>query len=140
MTAPSSRGPLPGYFIRLLLAVGTVALVLTALGDAVPLDPRWLAAAVAVAGLTAAFPASPAPMAVGVAAVLALVVGDPGFSVQLVVVGSLLHTVHVLAGLAEAVPARAVVELPAVLPTVGRWARTQVTTVPVLVVLAAILA
>jgi hypothetical protein len=45
----------------------------------------------------------------------------------------------VLAGLAEVIPARARAEVGALVPTVRRWLHTQLLTVPVLIVLVAVL-
>lgn len=141
MTPPSAvaRRPLPGHLVRLLLAAATAVLLLSAFGGGLLATPLRLALVAGLVGLAAGFPASPAPAVAAVVAVVAFAAVGPGIGVQLVVVASLLHTVHMLAGLAEAVPARAVVELPAVLPTLGRWARAQLLTVPVLVALAAVL-
>lgn len=126
-----------GLGLRLVLGAGAFGLVLVTLVSAqgarfgaVPVVLA-LVAAVAVAG----FPASPAAMAVSTIVIALYATSVSEFGLAAVVVGSLLHTVHVLAGLAEVIPARSRVEMPALLPTFRRWRRVQLLTVPVLAIL-----
>ncbi|HEU4541468.1 MAG TPA: hypothetical protein VFR23_10115 [Jiangellaceae bacterium] len=129
-----------GRDVRAVLAVTSAGLLLAALaGAGYTARPVVLLAVVGAAAVTAAFPASPAPAGLCVVAVFLLLSGDAGFTAWLVVAASLLHTVHVLAGLAEVIPARARAEVGALVPTVRRWLHTQLLTMPVLIVLVAVL-
>jgi hypothetical protein len=126
-----------GFGLRALLAVATFALVLTTLVNLAGggFGPVPVAFAVVAAGAVAGFPASPAATVVACLVVVLYGTSVPEFGLAAVAVASLLHTAHVLAGLAEVVPARARVELPALQPSVRRWSRVQLLTVPVLVML-----
>ncbi|HEX6337012.1 MAG TPA: hypothetical protein VFZ85_08665 [Jiangellaceae bacterium] len=129
-----------GRDVRVLLGLGSAGLLLAALvGAGHRPHPLGIIALAVAAVVVAAFPASPAPAAVCVVAVLLLLSGDIGFTVWFVAVAALLHSVHVLAGLAEIVPARARAEAAALAPTGRRWLQVQAATVPILVVLAALL-
>ncbi len=136
-----AAGPaVTGRDVRVLLGLASAGLLLAALAGADHgVHPLAAGAVVAAAAVVAAFPASPAPAAVCVAAALILLSGDGGFTAWLVAVASLLHTVHVLAGVAEIIPVRARAETAALLPTARRWLRAEVVTVPVLIVLVAVL-
>jgi hypothetical protein len=100
-----------GRDVRSLLGLTSASLLLAALaGAGYTVRPLVVVAVVAAAAVVVAFPASPAPAGVCVVAVFILLSGDGGFTAWLVVVASLLHTVNVLAGLAEIIPARAQAE------------------------------
>lgn len=130
-----------GRDLRAVLGLASAALLLAALaGAGHTVHPVVVAAFVAAAAVVAAFPASPAPAAVCVVTVFILLSGAGEFTGWLVVVASLLHTVHVLAGLAEIIPIRARAEVGAVVPTARRWLRTQIWTLPLLIILVALLA
>lgn len=136
----ASGRDLTGWALRALLAAATAGLVLAAI---VGLEGAQFGAAPVVLAVIAAaavgcLPSSPAPLAVCALVIVLFTAGDPGFQIWLVVGASLLHTVHVLGGLAGVIPARARVEYPALAPTFRRWVRTQAVTVPVLVVLVAL--
>ena len=129
-----------GRDVRAFLGLASAALLLAAVaGAGYAVRPVVVLAVVVAAAVTATFPASPAPAGLCVVAVFVLLSGDIGFTVWLAVAASMLHTVHVLAGLAEIIPMRARAEVGALVPTARRWLRTQVVTVPVLVVLVALL-
>lgn len=129
-----------GRDIRVLLGLTAAGLLLAALaGAAHAVHPLVAGAVVAAAAGAAVFPASPAPAAVCMAAIFIVLSGDGGFTAWLVAVASLLHTVHVLAGVAEIIPARARAETAVMLCTARRWLRAEAVTVPLLVVLVAVL-
>jgi hypothetical protein len=130
-----------GRAVRAVLGLAAAGLVLTAivnLEDA-RFGPVPLVLAILAGAIAAGFPSSPAPLAVSAVAIVLFVADDSGFSLWLVLGASLLHTVHVLAGLADVIPARARAEYRALAPSMRRWVRTQGATVPVLVILAALL-
>lgn len=129
-----------GRDVRVVLGLASAGLLIAALAAAgYTIHPLVAVAVVGAAAVVAAFPASPAPAGACVVAVFVLLSGAGGFTAWLVVAASLLHTVHVVAGLAEIIPARARAEAGAVVPTARRWLRTQIGTVPVLIVLVAVL-
>lgn len=141
--APRRAGgrEISGYGLRGLLALGTAALVLITLMslDGAGFGPVPVVLSLVAAGSVAAFPGSPAPMAVSIIVIVLYGTSVPDFGLAGVVVASLLHTAHVLAGLAEVVPAQARAELPALRPTFHRWWRVQLLVLPALVVLAGLL-
>lgn len=140
MNSAAGGRVISGRDVRALLGLGSAALLLAALvGSGYRPHPLVIAAFAVVAAVVAAFPASPAPAAACVVAVFLLLSGDIGFTVWFVVVAALLHSVHVLAGLAEIIPAGARAEAAAVAPTGRRWLQAQAATVPILIVLAALL-
>ncbi|HEX6326797.1 MAG TPA: hypothetical protein VFZ72_09515 [Jiangellaceae bacterium] len=140
MNSTAGGRVISGRDVRALLGLGSAALLLAALvGAGYRPHPPVIAALAVVAVVVAAFPASPAPAAACVVAVFLLLSGDIGFTVWFVVVAALLHSVHVLAGLAEIIPAGARAEAAAVAPTGRRWLQAQAATVPILIVLAALL-
>ena len=140
MNPPAGGRVVSGRDVRVLLGLGSAALLLTALvGAGYQPRPLVIVALAVAAVVVAAFPASPAPAAACVVAVFLLLSGDIGFTVWFVAVAALLHSVHVLAGLAEIIPAGARAEAGALAPTGRRWLQTQAATVPILVVLAAVL-
>jgi hypothetical protein len=140
MNSPAGGRVVSGRDVRAVLGLGSAALLLASLvGAGYQPHPLVIVALAVVAVVVAAFPASPAPAAACVVAVFLLLSGDIGFTVWFVVVAALLHSVHVLAGLAEIIPAGARAEAGALAPTGRRWLQTQAATVPILVVLAAVL-
>lgn len=140
MNSPAGGRVVSGRDVRAVLGIGSAALLLAALvGAGYQPHPLVIVALAVAAVVVAAFPASPAPAAACVVAVFLLLSGDIGFTVWFVVVAALLHSVHVLAGLAEIIPAGARAEAGALAPTGQRWLRTQAATVPILIVLAAML-
>ncbi|HEX5994524.1 MAG TPA: hypothetical protein VFY84_05220 [Jiangellales bacterium] len=129
-----------GRDLRVLLGLGSAGLLLAVLvGAGYHLHPWVITAVAAAAVVVAAFPASPAPAAACVVAVFLSLSGDVGFTAWFVAVALLLHSVHVLAGLAEIIPAGARAEAMALAPAVRRWLRTQAVTIPILIIIAALL-
>lgn len=130
-----------GYGLRGLLAIMTAALVLITLTnlDGSGFGPVPVVLSVVAGGSIAAFPGSPAATAVSCGVIVLYGTSLPDFGWVAVAVASLLHTSHVLAGLAEIVPARARVELPALVPAFARWWRVQVLAVPTLAILSVLL-
>lgn len=136
-------GRTPGLVVtgtQLRLVVGTLAvalLLLVSLGAGEDrLGPVTGAVALALAVGAAASPTSPLPT------VLALVVGlmvlDAPVPVWLVLpAGALLHAVHVGASWCAVVAPRAQLEARVLLPSLRRWALTQLLLVPVAAVLLA---
>jgi hypothetical protein len=137
--ATSGRG-VWGPDLRGLLGIAAAGLLFAALaGTGYAFHPLVVLLFVVAAATAAILPATPAPTAVCVLAVFLLLSADVGFTGWVVVVASLLHTVHVLAGLGEVIPIRSRVEVAALAPSIRRWARTQALTLPVLIVLVAVL-
>lgn len=140
MSTATSGRVVSGRDLRVLLGLGSAGLLLAVLvGAGYHLQPWTIMAVAAAAVVVAAFPASPAPAVVCVVAVFLSLSGDIGFTAWFVAAALLLHSVHVLAGLAEIIPADARAEAVALAPTARRWLRTQATTVPILVVIVALL-
>ncbi|MGH8773719.1 MAG: hypothetical protein ACRDWI_00600 [Jiangellaceae bacterium] len=73
-----------------------------------------------------------------VVAVLLVVLSDVEVGLRLALAAALLHAVHVLAGLAAAVPVRARVEVEALAPSWRRWVLAQVAALPVVLVIAVV--
>lgn len=136
---PSAAGrEITGRTLRGMLGAAAFGLMLAAI---LTIEDARFGPAAVVVGLIAAvavtmFPSSPAPMVVGVAAIILVVADDPGMSFWVVLTAALLHTMHVLAGLADVIPTRARIEFLALAPSFRRWVRTQAVTVPVLAIVA----
>lgn len=129
-----------GRALRVMLAASSAALLATSMaGAGIGIGPVSVIVVVAAAAGAAMFPDSPAPVVASMLAVVIFIAGDPGFGPWLVLAASLLHTTHVLASIAEVVPDRSVVEHRALAPTVRRWARTQLLTVSLLIIVAAVI-
>lgn len=140
--SPGAGGrEISGYALRGVLALVIAALVLITLvhADQVGFGPVPVGLSIVAAGSVAVFPGSPAPMAVSCIVLLLYGTSVPEFGVAAVGVAALLHAGHVLAGLAEVVPSRARIELPALRSTVRRWGRVQLLLVTPLVILALLL-
>lgn len=136
----TSRRAVSGRTLRLLLAVATAGLILSARAPAgITVDLLNVMLLVAVAAMTVRLVASAVPTGVGVIAVMIAVWSGIGFSLWLVLTASMLYTVHLLAGLCEVIPATARIESGALRPSLVRWVQVHLATVPVLALLAALL-
>lgn len=139
-TRPTSRRAIGGRTLRLLLAVATAGLILSARAPAgVEVDPVNVALLLAIVVLTVRLTASAVPTGVGIIAVMIALWSGIGFSLWLVPTASLLYTVHLLAGLCEIIPATARIERGALRPSLVRWVQVQLATVPLLAMLAVFL-
>lgn len=132
------RAVVTGLQLRLVVGALAVALLLTASIGAGEDRLRLVTGAVAlvVAVGVAASPTSPLPTLFS--AVIALMLLDAPVPLWLVLpAGALLHAVHVGASWCAVVTPRAQVELVVLLPSLRRWALTQLLLVPVAALLLA---
>jgi hypothetical protein len=137
-TGTTSRQAISGRTLRLLLALSTAGLIISARAPAgISVDLMNIMLLLGFVTLTVLMAASAVPTGIGVVAVMIALWSGIGFSLWLVLTASVLYTVHVLAGLCEVIPATARIERGALRPTIIRWVQVQLTTVPVLALLAA---
>ncbi|HEX5402345.1 MAG TPA: hypothetical protein VFX16_08600 [Pseudonocardiaceae bacterium] len=116
---------LPGWVLRLTLLLVGCAAAVALLDDRLILIVQLILFALAV--VTAAVPASPAPaMFIGVVAiVVALTPGDPLRPTVLLEI-PLLHLVHIMASIAALVPRRAIIRPAALIKPARRFLFVQI--------------